>query len=94
MSECMTKISLKFQYYEALGFLWILFFSPPLVFNFLINFGIALLDPLVISIGMLFGMPLSAGEFSHWWILTRSKKEDRRGETEKSKNLLILSINF
>uniref|UniRef100_A0A914HPW6 Sugar phosphate transporter domain-containing protein n=1 Tax=Globodera rostochiensis TaxID=31243 RepID=A0A914HPW6_GLORO len=31
-----------------------------LVFNFLLNFGIALLDPLVISIGMLFGMPLSA----------------------------------
>ncbi|KAL3111526.1 hypothetical protein niasHT_017445 [Heterodera trifolii] len=31
-----------------------------LVFNFLVNFGIALLNPLVISIGMLFGMPLSA----------------------------------
>uniref|UniRef100_A0A183BPU0 Inner membrane protein n=1 Tax=Globodera pallida TaxID=36090 RepID=A0A183BPU0_GLOPA len=31
-----------------------------LVFNFLLNFGIALLDPLVVSIGMLFGMPLSA----------------------------------
>uniref|UniRef100_A0A183CI20 PGG domain-containing protein n=1 Tax=Globodera pallida TaxID=36090 RepID=A0A183CI20_GLOPA len=29
-----------------------------LVFNFLLNFGVALLDPLVISIGMLFGMPL------------------------------------
>uniref|UniRef100_A0A1I7ZW50 EamA domain-containing protein n=1 Tax=Steinernema glaseri TaxID=37863 RepID=A0A1I7ZW50_9BILA len=31
-----------------------------LVFNFLINFGIALLHPLVISIGMLLGLPLSA----------------------------------
>ncbi|VDM13624.1 unnamed protein product [Wuchereria bancrofti] len=29
-------------------------------FNFLINFGIALLHPLVISIGMLFGIPISA----------------------------------
>lgn len=32
-----------------------------LVFNFLVNFGIVLLDPLVISIGMVFGIPLSAG---------------------------------
>uniref|UniRef100_A0A1I7Z302 EamA domain-containing protein n=1 Tax=Steinernema glaseri TaxID=37863 RepID=A0A1I7Z302_9BILA len=31
-----------------------------LVFNFLINFGIALLHPLIISIGMLLGLPLSA----------------------------------
>uniref|UniRef100_A0A8R1TQ62 EamA domain-containing protein n=1 Tax=Onchocerca volvulus TaxID=6282 RepID=A0A8R1TQ62_ONCVO len=29
-------------------------------FNFLINFGITLLHPLVISIGMLFGIPISA----------------------------------
>ncbi|VDK44164.1 unnamed protein product [Anisakis simplex] len=31
-----------------------------LMFNFLTNFGIALLHPLVISIGMLFGIPISA----------------------------------
>jgi len=31
-----------------------------LIFNFLVNFGIALLDPLVISIGMLCGIPVSA----------------------------------
>ncbi|TKR81065.1 hypothetical protein L596_015003 [Steinernema carpocapsae] len=31
-----------------------------LVFNFLINFGISLLHPLIISIGMLLGLPLSA----------------------------------
>uniref|UniRef100_A0A914ZSZ4 EamA domain-containing protein n=1 Tax=Parascaris univalens TaxID=6257 RepID=A0A914ZSZ4_PARUN len=30
-----------------------------LMFNFLINFGIALLHPLVISVGMLFGIPIS-----------------------------------
>ncbi|KAI1724263.1 solute carrier family 35 member F4 [Ditylenchus destructor] len=34
-----------------------------LTFNFLTNFAIALLGPLVISIGMLIGMPASAGEF-------------------------------
>lgn len=33
-----------------------------LVFNFLVNFGIALLNPLVISIGMLCGIPLNAGK--------------------------------
>uniref|UniRef100_A0A0R3RRS5 EamA domain-containing protein n=1 Tax=Elaeophora elaphi TaxID=1147741 RepID=A0A0R3RRS5_9BILA len=33
---------------------------PLLGFNFLINFGIALLHPLIISIGMLFGIPISA----------------------------------
>jgi len=32
-----------------------------LVFNFLINFGIALTHPLFISIGLFLGMPLSAG---------------------------------
>ncbi|MFH4980655.1 hypothetical protein AB6A40_007364 [Gnathostoma spinigerum] len=31
-----------------------------LLFNFLINFGIALLHPIVISVGMLFGIPISA----------------------------------
>uniref|UniRef100_A0A914C3Y2 EamA domain-containing protein n=1 Tax=Acrobeloides nanus TaxID=290746 RepID=A0A914C3Y2_9BILA len=31
-----------------------------LLFNFLVNFGIALLNPLVISIGMLCGIPLNA----------------------------------
>ncbi|VDM40079.1 unnamed protein product [Toxocara canis] len=31
-----------------------------LMFNFLVNFGIALLHPLVISVGMLFGIPISA----------------------------------
>jgi len=31
-----------------------------LIFNFLINFGIALLHPLIISIGMLLGIPFSA----------------------------------
>ena len=30
-----------------------------LTFNFLVNFGIALLGPLVISVGMVFGQPLS-----------------------------------
>ncbi|KAI6244053.1 hypothetical protein M3Y99_00075000 [Aphelenchoides fujianensis] len=30
------------------------------MYNFLVNFGIALLSPLVISIGMLVGIPLSA----------------------------------
>jgi len=30
-----------------------------LVFNFFVNFGIALLSPLVISVGMLFGLPLT-----------------------------------
>jgi len=35
-------------------------FQSILAFNFLTNFGIALLDPLVISIGMLCGLPLSA----------------------------------
>lgn len=32
-----------------------------LMYNFLVNFGIALLHPLVISVGMLCGIPLSAG---------------------------------
>ncbi|CAD5227757.1 unnamed protein product [Bursaphelenchus xylophilus] len=31
-----------------------------LIFNFLVNFGIALLNPLVISVGMLCGIPVSA----------------------------------
>lgn len=31
-----------------------------LVYNFLVNFGIALLNPLVISIGMLTGIPINA----------------------------------
>lgn len=31
-------------------------------FNFTINFGIALLNPLVISVGMLCGIPLNTGE--------------------------------
>ncbi|PAV79841.1 hypothetical protein WR25_01958 isoform B [Diploscapter pachys] len=33
-----------------------------LLFNFLINFGIALLNPLTVSIGMLMGIPLNAGK--------------------------------
>lgn len=33
-----------------------------LVYNFLVNFGIALLSPLVISIGMLCGIPINAGK--------------------------------
>lgn len=33
-----------------------------LLFNFLINFGIALLSPLIISVGMLMGIPLNAGK--------------------------------
>lgn len=39
------------------------------MYNFLVNFGIALLNPLVISVGMLCGIPLNAGEF------TRSDKQ-------------------
>ncbi|CAD5221351.1 unnamed protein product [Bursaphelenchus okinawaensis] len=31
-----------------------------LIFNFLVNFGIALLNPLIISVGMLCGIPVSA----------------------------------
>uniref|UniRef100_A0A914PLM7 Uncharacterized protein n=1 Tax=Panagrolaimus davidi TaxID=227884 RepID=A0A914PLM7_9BILA len=31
-----------------------------LLFNFLVNFGIALLNPLLISVGMLCGIPVSA----------------------------------
>lgn len=34
------------------------------VFNFLLDFGVALLHPLVISVGMLLGIPISAGLFS------------------------------
>jgi hypothetical protein len=34
------------------------------VFNFLINFGIALTHPLFISIGLFLGMPLSAGKLA------------------------------
>jgi solute carrier family 35 protein F3/4 len=37
--------------------------SLGLVYNFLVNFGIVLLSPLVISIGMLCGIPLGASWF-------------------------------
>ncbi|VDL72268.1 unnamed protein product [Nippostrongylus brasiliensis] len=37
-----------------------------LLFNFLINFGIALLHPLVVSVGMLMGIPLNTGKRIRW----------------------------
>ena len=48
----------------------LLFFSCFSVFNFLVNFGIAVTYPLFIALGTVVGIPLNAGKIDKHWLIT------------------------